>query len=208
MLRYLMLVLTLAVMFLPRSAAADLIPVDLFAPNDAKISRDTNTSLDWLDWPETSGLSVTQILGGSGGWLPLGFRYATTSEVCALVTTYGFPMGCPGSANGGWSGLSLTNLGFFPLADGRIETGALFDDGNLADGNAGRAELTYNPATNASSQLVQENAAATDIPGAGHALVRPVPEPSASLLLATAVLLMTVRRRMVTGFSSSTGTRS
>src|SRR5215831_1623366 len=65
---------------------AALTSMDLLAPGDGLITRDTATSLDWLDLTPTVGLSFNQVAGGVGGWTGLGFQYATTTQVMGLYT--------------------------------------------------------------------------------------------------------------------------
>jgi hypothetical protein len=68
--------------------------VDLFAPGDALVTRDTDTGLDWLDVPLTTNLSFDQVQGGAGGWIAAGWRYATEAEVCHLWTGHGGVPSC------------------------------------------------------------------------------------------------------------------
>ena len=82
-------------------AHATLVNVDLNNPGDARITRDTETNLGWLDVPLTDGMSYEEIMDGAGGWIPGGWRYATTAEVCALFSLYALaPTPCPGPQHG------------------------------------------------------------------------------------------------------------
>lgn len=178
----------------PRPASAALISVDLL-PGDGLLTRDTNTGLDWA---APSALSMDQILSGGGGWLAQGFRFATVSEVCGLVNSYGVPAGCPGGATGVPIDFDLFSAFASPpivQADGTIAAPPTrFDDGNLADGKAGRLQISpSNPFTGQISWVALLNVANTD--DVGHsALVRPIPEPSSLLLLAPALSLVIARR--------------
>ena len=67
-----------------QTASAALIEADWLVAGDNKLTVDTNSGLGWLDLTESTGLSMNQILAGAGGFLDLGFRYATTSEIRAL----------------------------------------------------------------------------------------------------------------------------
>ena len=88
-------------------ASSELLVVDLFEPGDGLVTLDTVTELEWLDPTETTGLSAVQVLSGEcgahtscppNGWPLAGWRYATTSEVCALADQLGFvPDPCPGT---------------------------------------------------------------------------------------------------------------
>jgi hypothetical protein len=186
--------------FLPaRAANAVLIELDLLAPGDGLITRDTNTGQDWLDWTATTGLSVLDILGGSGGWAALGFRYAVSSEVCSLISTYGEPMTtCPGSstASGDAVGALQAFLGITSASGTSRRTMANFDDGDFLDRDAGFATLVYLPLTNNSLEGVSlgSNPTTTVASSVGSALVRPVPEPSTALLVSAGVSLLAARR--------------
>ena len=57
--------------------------------NQGSTTRDTDTNLEWLDLTETAGLSYNDVIGGSGGHIAAGFRYATTAEVGVLFTNAG-----------------------------------------------------------------------------------------------------------------------
>jgi hypothetical protein len=182
----------------PWPAESALITVDLL-PGDGLLTRDTNTGLDWLSWGAPASLSMDQILAGGGGWLALGFRFSTTAEVCALVNTYGPVASCPGGASGMVLDPTLFNRFVNPKvvhADGSLSgPPTRFDDGNLADGKAGRLSIgPYQPLTGSLDWVALLNVANTDEPGYS-ALVRAVPEPSAVLLLAPALSLLTVRAR-------------
>ena len=74
-----------------RYAHASLVEVDLVTAGDAKLTRDTSTSLDWLDANETTNISYNDIVNGVGNdWVSQGFRHATLSEVTDLFTWAGW----------------------------------------------------------------------------------------------------------------------
>ncbi len=77
-----------ALFITPRADAA-LVSAGLFAPADGLLTHDTETDLAWLDLTPTAGLSYNQVSADAGGWLTLGFRYATSAEVLALWTAAG-----------------------------------------------------------------------------------------------------------------------
>ena len=56
-------------LLLPSPAPAQLASVDLDAPGDGLLSRDTDAGLDWLDLLETVGLAWDDIQAGAGGWI-------------------------------------------------------------------------------------------------------------------------------------------
>jgi hypothetical protein len=96
-----LLVLILSILAIAPAVANPAGPVlvqeDLHAPGDGLITLDRNTGLQWLDLTATQGLSVEDIEKGAGGWLPLGFRYATFDEIKTLYADVGMVAspGCP-----------------------------------------------------------------------------------------------------------------
>lgn len=70
---------------------------DLLASADGLITHDSDTGLDWLDVSATQGLSYENVVDGEGGWAALGFRHATATEVCALLSAHAVApaSGCP-----------------------------------------------------------------------------------------------------------------
>jgi len=79
-------------------AAAELLEIDLAAPGDGLVTRDTATALDWLDLTESAGLSFADVEAGAGGFTADGWRYATEAEVCSFahlnVSRLVSPTGC------------------------------------------------------------------------------------------------------------------
>ena len=80
------LLVLIGALLVARPAVAEFLAVDLVSPGDALITRDTVGGLDWLDVTATRGLSMTAVLGGAGGWVNDGWRYATQDELCAMWT--------------------------------------------------------------------------------------------------------------------------
>jgi len=170
------------------SASADLIEVDLSSAGDGLVTRDTATALDWLDLTLTTNLSVNAVLGGAGGWLPAGWRYATDPEVLSLwfnggiveIGLAGSPANLPGiTLLIGLLGETLSGGGTYGLVasdcpDCRVNY--LFPNlGSSFVGVASMGDVFYG---------ADHSDAAT-----GHWLVRDaIPEP------ATAVLLMAATR--------------
>lgn len=86
---------------------------DLISANDNLLTFDRNTGLEWLDVSVTKGLTVDQVLAGEGGWLGLGFRYATFGDLSTML------------ANGGLSSSSTAAAGSKEFLDGfQAESGA------------------------------------------------------------------------------------
>lgn len=71
----------------PVSAA--LVEADWLVAGDSKLTVDTNSGFEWLDLTESTGLSMNEVLSGVGGFLDMGFRYATTSEISELFAAAG-----------------------------------------------------------------------------------------------------------------------
>jgi len=65
---------------------AEIYKADLYAPDDMRLIRDTESRLDWLRLHETAGVDMTSILAGHGGWVDSGWRYATHSEACEMLS--------------------------------------------------------------------------------------------------------------------------
>jgi hypothetical protein len=70
-------------------AYASLNSSDYSTDGDGLLTVDTDTGLEWLDLTATNYQSVNSVLGGYGGYIQDGFRYATTNEVLALLTHAG-----------------------------------------------------------------------------------------------------------------------
>ena len=199
------------------AAAAQLSEVDLVAGSgDAKVTLDAATGLYWLDLTETTNASVSDVLGGAGGWVGTGWRYATQSEICDLFASYALAVTtCGGSNPASASGDLLGTLqGFLGLTTdngiNRATTG-LYDDGG-DPARVGVARLTYTISIDTSVSLVQNSATFDNpIPNIGNWLVRDTPPPSpvpalsfqitplsglaAALYLATSAWLISALRR-------------
>ena len=64
---------------------ASLISVDDSVYGPGSITRDSATSLDWLDLTLSTNLSVNDILGGAGAFLANGFAIATLAQVETML---------------------------------------------------------------------------------------------------------------------------
>jgi hypothetical protein len=90
------------------SANAALLEKDLFALDDALLTLDTDTGLEWLDLTETVGMTYGDVLA-SGFVTHLNFQYATANE---LTTLYNHAGGTgdyfvPTSPSGGYNGVPI-----------------------------------------------------------------------------------------------------
>lgn len=79
------------------TANAYLVSQDLLNSGDGLLTLDTSTGLQWLDLTQTTNISYNSILDGYGGWLGMGFRYATSNEVVNLYQAAGIPPTGPGA---------------------------------------------------------------------------------------------------------------
>jgi len=183
-------------------AAAQLSEVDLVpGSGDAKITLDAATGLQWLDLPETTNLSVPDILGGAGGWVGNGWSYATAPEICELFAAYAVAVADCGSRQGGLTtgDVLSTFQGFLGVtSDGgplalRVTSGFYEDRGDPA--LVGAASVTYSTSFDWSGSLVQDDAALPNAtPNAGHRLVR-LPEPSGELAQIVGIACVTMLAR-------------
>jgi hypothetical protein len=188
MIRFLsMVILFLLILAGVRSAGAALIEAHLVAPGDARITRDTATSLEWLDVNETVGFSVAEILAGGGndpsgpgGWITNGWRYATLQDVCGLFEPRTGPLlGCSSSSPTVPSPGGIEELqNFLGVTDtrpeppgGSIET----TDGFYGEG-AGLASLLTSTSGSGFAGVIPGGGTAG--PGVGHYLIRDLPETS------------------------------
>lgn len=83
MLRFALASLLLAV----SPAYATLITNHVSSIDGATVVFDPVNQLEILPFPATSGYSVSEIVGGAGGFAAAGWRHATTAQVCAFSTT-------------------------------------------------------------------------------------------------------------------------
>ena len=64
---------------------------------DALVTFDELTGLEWLDVPETQGISFDELAGDQDGFLTQGWRQAVGAEVCDIFTNFALaPETCPG----------------------------------------------------------------------------------------------------------------
>ncbi len=175
-------------LLLPIQVRAALIEVDLSAPGDALVTRDTAIGLDWLDVTETAGFSYLDVLSGAGGFVSDRWRVATGPEICALVATVdSFLEGseCPsstgvvGSVDDSTPGRTLLDLlgVTFEVTGGiqRRELRGYFDDGTIPISPVGFATISYGTSTSLSSASIQvnERSIVQSDPANGVFLVRP-----------------------------------
>jgi hypothetical protein len=186
----------LAAMLLAGTAEAQLSEVDLDpGSGDGKVTFDASSGLYWLDVTETLNLSVSDVLGGSGGWIAAGWRYATPTEICDLFANYALAVPiCGGTGSGSTSGDVLASLqGFVGLTiDNGISrtSSAFYDDGGDPD-RVGIGRLMYQVTPDISYSLVQSDATTNNpISSYGSWLVRDTPPPTPLPLLSFRISLL------------------
>src|SRR5262245_29957593 len=196
----------LAVTLLALPAQAELLEVDLLAPGDKLITRDTETGLDWLDLGGvTTNLSYDAVHGGAGGWLASGWRYATEAEVCALFVAHAGVLACdfdsglltvePLAAEALITRLAWTGSTTVPELE--VFVHGLYDDAtaNATVGSARlRVQAAFSPPPFTFFRLISEttaDAVAADAPSAtvGSFLVRATPPEVPALPPAAFVVL-------------------
>lgn len=196
------LALSMLLLVAANPSQAALLEVDLFAPGDALVTRDTASGLDWLDLTLTTGLSVAEIEANAVGWLPAGWRRATTADVCGLLAAGGAaPTPCPGYGFVGTSGegqILLDRLGVSIVREQDYAGGtttmsqiwAIYDDEGGEATQHGLLELSVSLHT-AGWEQTWAGVYGDLVDGVegslsyyGHLMVRPIPEPSTGLLLA------------------------
>jgi hypothetical protein len=212
--RHLLLLAAWITWLLPSAASATLLEVDLLESGDALITRDTETGLDWLDLPATA-LPEDQPPGpwlnwwqlsfrsydwiAASGWYREGWRHAASAEVCDLFASHALaPNPCPGAqiveeSDATQQLVSLLGLTYWNMA-ASYTTRVYGQFGEPPDPETGRTSvaglsisqrfLIGDPWVSFSSSAWVGEGIEADR-SYGHFLVRPVPEPTTALLVAT-----------------------
>ena len=189
------LILLLAAPFFATGSAATI--VDL-----GNVTRDTRTGLDWLDLTETTNLRFIDILADVGGFISAGWRYANESEMCALMESFAIAeTDCPLQGFVVPAGGDLTQIELFVALFGRTDDRFPRSNGYYAP----PSELfppDFIPVTTVGFETPLGIAKVAHFGTGGIAesitgsfLVRPIPEPSTALLLASGLAGLAMRRR-------------
>lgn len=125
-----------------RTASAILVERDLFSAGDNLLTFDTATGLEWLDVDQTIGLSFNQVTANVGGWIDLGFVYASIDQVSTLYSNAGVTdrTNTPVSSNFAGASELLMKLGctgFCSQANSPFQQGITFDGGSVIAGPRG-----------------------------------------------------------------------
>jgi hypothetical protein len=163
---------------------------------DLDVFADGVTGLGWRDLTETTSLSVADVQADVGGWASLGFVHGTTAQLITFFSNAGIPHIGPGFTSENFvpatSLMGLLGLSFTPsIAQGSIG----LDEPGVGSVYGSRLQLdTFSSTAEVDPtkfNFTQTFSAST----MGHFLVRPVPEPTTALLLATGLAGLAVRRQ-------------
>ena len=211
----LMAVLAAGIVVAP-AAQAELLEVDLNTPGDALVTRDTDTSLDWLDLTESTDLSFDQVEADVGGFIADGWRHAAGPEVCDLYQKMGAVLvPCPDGSlliPPGDPTIPFALLGVtFDSGVQIILQAGMYDDADIVTTTVGLGTV-FIAGAGTGGISVFDNEVPSDEPdlfglsSTGHFLVRPSPvampigpySRAALLILLALTGLVMVRRRSST----------
>jgi hypothetical protein len=160
-------------------AGAALVEMDYLVSGDKQITRDTVNNIDWLDFDVAVNYSVTDILGGAGGFLADGWTVATEAQADTLYLAAGVTAGTVNANSLALRDLLGLNTWAANSAYGILDSGMAII---LKDSYTG-------PTFGNSFGTTFKNS------GVGVALVKAVPEPAtATILFGGTAFLVAVRR--------------
>jgi hypothetical protein len=187
--------ISVTILLNPGPAGATLIELDDAVFGPGSITRDTDTGLDWLDVPISAGRSYddVSVQFGTGGDFD-GFRYATKAEVQALMIGVGITSisGSPPNQESYAPAVMLQGLvGETTPMETLGVNGDVYSVGSHFGTRIDRADA----AQTAQAEDFEVRMFDDEVGSFGHWLVRPVPEPSTLLLVASGLTAMARRRR-------------
>lgn len=192
--------LILLFIFPPITSRAALITSDLSAPNDQLITIDSLTGLEWLDVTATQGQSYNSVAAGFGGFIQLGFRYATIGEVSTLYFHAGVinQDGLFHAENAAGALLLINLMGCTNNCNISVDTqGGLAEDDPFSP-TAARGPFVAIFADRSRGVAVLSASSISKgqgYPDFGSYLVRPIPEPGMPVLLGFGLGVLSFTRR-------------
>jgi len=184
--------------------------------DNGSTTLDTVTGLEWLDVTATTGQSYNDVIGGFGGYIASGYRYANVTEMCGLFGSLGDSLPSCLSQTGAVETISATssatlvnllgdtflpNGGFFGVTCG------IYDDGNAGDGSVGSGAIKADSFNGHCQQQALENTVAAfannrTVSSSGNSFVgsylvrdTAVPEPGTMALFGLSIIGIGFARR-------------
>ena len=184
------------IVFLISSLSANTAILDL-----GKITRDTDTGLNWLDVSESSGLSHNEVLGlMSSGERFSGYRHAKLIEVQQLFVNAGITGFINGDNDFNYIPVKdLAHLLFEASYDFNGVTGltAFEPDSVFGESSAYVSLVFIDSNMTGSTGIGYTTYRDFSMPGFGHFLVAPVPIPAAAWLFGSALVgLIGMKRQL------------
>jgi hypothetical protein len=163
-------------------ARAALVELDYQASGDKKITFDTASGLQWLDFSVTVNYSVDGLAAGAGGFYSQGWRHATQEEADALYADAGITP-------------YTVDANSLALRDLLGATGANPWDSDNAVGILGTGHAVILSDTYTGPTFGNWYGTSYADAGVGNALVRSVPEPSTAAALGAGLAGVVLLRR-------------